>query len=124
MTKTVLLVEDDPMVMQCTEETLQGIDGVAVVTAKNGADALALVDGGLAFDLLLTDRQMPRMGGEALIAELRRRGCSQPFILMTGDLNVPPVIPGADLVATKPFYGRALVAAVLDRLPAPSPPAA
>lgn len=118
MTKTILLVDDSPMVMQCTLDVLGLLDGVQVVTAKNGVEAVALVESGLAFDLLLTDRQMPLMGGEALVIELRSRGCGQPFILMTGDVTVPKSIPGVDIIIRKPYRVFELLDAVRDRMDA------
>ena len=118
MAQTILLVDDDQMVIQCTLDVLGLIDGIKVVTAKNGVEAVGLVEGGLIFDLLLTDWQMTLMGGEALVTELRSRGCCQPFILMTGDARVPKTIPGVDLVILKPYDVSELIDAVRDRMDA------
>lgn len=103
MAKTILLAEDDTPLRTFLSELLAEQGGFEVRAAANGKEALALVEGGLAFDALLTDRRMPLMGGEALIAALRSRGCKQCMVLMTGDIIVPDHVPGADMVVHKPM---------------------
>ena len=103
MAKTVLLVEDDASLRACLAELLSLEGGFTVRTAENGQDALAQIDGGLAFDALLTDRRMPLMGGEQLLKEVRARGLKQLTVLMTGDIIVPDHIDGADMVVRKPM---------------------
>lgn len=103
MPKTILLVDDDKALRSCLSDILCGEGGFTVVTAVNGEDALRLVDGGQTFDVLLTDRRMPVMGGEALVASLRERGLRQYMILMTGDVVIPREVPGIDLVVRKPM---------------------
>ncbi|HJU06177.1 MAG TPA: response regulator [Nitrospiraceae bacterium] len=64
--KTILLVEDDPVVRQVTSEILT-MNGYRVLEAKGGEEAMSLSDrhgGGI--DLLLTDVVMPKMSGRDL----------------------------------------------------------
>jgi CheY-like chemotaxis protein len=64
--KTILLVEDDPVVRQVASEILT-MNGYRVLEAKGGDEAMSLSDrhsGGI--DLLLTDVVMPRMSGREL----------------------------------------------------------
>ncbi|HTM68196.1 MAG TPA: response regulator [Candidatus Binatia bacterium] len=103
MPKTILLVEDDPSLRSCLADILSGEGGFTISTAADGTEALRLIDEGLSFDVLLTDRRMPLMGGEALITALRKRGLRQYMILMTGDVLVPGTLPGANLVVRKPM---------------------
>lgn len=103
MPKTVLLVDDDRMLRKCLDDMLSSHGGFVVHTAENGADALRKVEGGLAFDVLLTDKDMPEMRGDALVAELRTRGFRQFMILMTGDVRANASYPGVDLLVAKPF---------------------
>lgn len=103
MPKTILLVEDDESLRRCLSDILSSEGGFSVTAARDGTEALSLVDGGLAFDALLTDRRMPLMGGEQLITELRKRGLRQFMVLMTGDVVVPDRLPGADMVVHKPM---------------------
>ena len=69
----ILLVEDEEMVRELAAEMLSSL-GYEVIQAKNGLDALDRVEGREhEIDLLLTDVVMPKMGGEKLYLELRRR---------------------------------------------------
>ncbi len=120
MAKTVLVVEDDPQLRACFSDILSEQGGFTILLAKDGADALRQIDGGLAFDVLLTDRRMPNMGGEALIAELRRRGFRQFFILMSGDVRLPEEIPGADRVEHKPLSIFGLIDVIKAAVPRPA----
>jgi putative nucleotidyltransferase with HDIG domain len=67
----LLVVEDDPIVRDFCERLLR-MKGYQVRTAENGRVALERLREG-PFDLLLTDLQMPEMGGIALLHELRER---------------------------------------------------
>jgi DNA-binding NtrC family response regulator len=76
------------------------------VTAINGRDGLEKFRQG-DFDIVLTDRAMPEMNGDALAAEIKRIKPSQPIILLTGfgDLMASSgeKPTGVDLVVGKPF---------------------
>ncbi|HET7453500.1 MAG TPA: response regulator [Thermoanaerobaculia bacterium] len=58
----VLVVEDDPEVRDVIEELLR-IEGFAVQSAVDGAEALARIRTGLRPSLILLDSMMPRMNG-------------------------------------------------------------
>lgn len=103
MPKTVLLVDDDRMLRQCLDDMLSSHGGFVVHTAENGAAALRKIEAGLAFDVLLTDKDMPELRGDQLVTELRRRNFRQFMILMTGDVRAPDAFPGVDLLVRKPF---------------------
>ena len=64
----ILLVEDEPLPFH---EFLK-ISGYQVTQAKNGQEALDLLEGGLKPDLILTDFNMPQMNGLQLINRLKR----------------------------------------------------
>ena len=71
--ETVLIVEDDPLVRSYVDTQLQSL-GYRTLSAANGAEALAIADGGAAFDLLFTDVIMPgRLNGRQLAAEMAQR---------------------------------------------------
>ncbi|HKX44261.1 MAG TPA: response regulator [Burkholderiaceae bacterium] len=50
----------------------------------SGEEALALIDAGSRFDLVLTDLRLPRMGALDLMREVQVRGIEVPFIVITG----------------------------------------
>ena len=82
--ETVLMVEDNPEVCVMGEAILSDL-GYAVVTAASGDEALALIEGGLSFDLLFTDIVMPgRLNGVQLAHEVRRRTPEKGVLLTTG----------------------------------------
>jgi len=56
--ETILVVEDDEMVRKSVIMQLEGL-GYRTLAASNGAEALALVDQGVPFDVLFTDIVMP-----------------------------------------------------------------
>jgi two-component system, chemotaxis family, chemotaxis protein CheY len=68
----VLVVEDSTTMRQLICLALKKIQGIVLVEAKDGKDALAKL-GEITPDLLLTDLNMPEMDGFTLIAELRTK---------------------------------------------------
>ena len=118
----ILVVEDEPLVRELLGVYLKE-EQHEFVTAVNGRDGLEKFREG-EFDLVLTDRAMPEMNGDALAAEIKRAKPSQPVILLTGfgDLMAssgekPTAI---DLVVGKPFtLGtlRKAIAQVMERAP-------
>jgi two-component system chemotaxis response regulator CheY len=69
MTKTVLIVDDSPTMRRMVGDTLRGA-GYGVVEGVNGEDALRKL-GGQSVSLVITDFNMPVMGGIALVNRLR-----------------------------------------------------
>lgn len=79
--KRVLVADDSPVVRELLKEILVS-SGLEVLTVVDGVDALN------AFtrdepDLVLTDLEMPRMGGFELLAEIRRRSQRVPVVVLT-----------------------------------------
>ncbi len=81
----ILVVEDDAAVRESLAAALELL-GYRVRTAANGREALTFFDeeGADAVDLVLCDWVMPIMGGQALLSELKARGISLPFVVLTG----------------------------------------
>jgi CheY-like chemotaxis protein len=105
--ETILVVEDDPMVRNSVIVQLQSL-GYQTIAAGNGAEALAIIDSEVAFDLLFTDVIMSgSLNGRQLADEaLRRRpgvkvlftsGYTENAIIHHGRLD-----PGVLLLA-KPY---------------------
>jgi CheY-like chemotaxis protein len=71
--ETILCVEDDNEVRAYVTGQLKG-PGYEVISASNAAEALAIVEAGIAFDLLFTDIVMPgNMNGRQLAEKLAGR---------------------------------------------------
>jgi CheY-like chemotaxis protein len=77
-----VLVVDDAAVDQRLAEKLLTKEGLTVVTANDGNEALEVLKKTTP-DLVLTDMQMPGMGGLELVEEIRSRYPAVPVILMT-----------------------------------------
>src|SRR5215212_7555335 len=84
----VLVAEDEALIALSLADLLEA-EGYEVALAPDGADALdAARCLGSALDVLVTDLNMPRMGGEDLIRALRAERPGLPVVVVTG--SVPP----------------------------------
>jgi len=111
--KTILVVDDEPSIAQIATDYLRH-GGFGVVTASNGADALALARAQRP-DLIVLDLGLPRMDGIEVAKTLRREG-DIPIIMLTARIEESDRLAGLELGAddyvTKPFSPRELVARV------------
>jgi two-component system, cell cycle sensor histidine kinase and response regulator CckA len=109
----ILLVEDDPLVRTVSAELLARA-GYDVDDVPGGEEALNRIDGGLAYDLVVTDFMMPRMTGLQLVSELRRREIDVPVIYTSGyaDQGMLPEDGRRARFVAKPFSGREVTAAI------------
>ena len=77
----IVVVDDEPDVREILSLTLE-IAGYTVTTAKDGAEAIAMVADRRP-RLVITDIHMPRMRGDELAEELARRfGTSSPPVII------------------------------------------
>jgi CheY-like chemotaxis protein len=103
----VLVVDDDPVMRHTTSALLASI-GFEAECVEDGELALARVAQGGTWDLILTDLDMPKVGGETLIASLRRTGrtAATPIIVLTGsssdETEISAMDAGADDYVRKP----------------------
>ena len=79
---TLLLVDDEPLVLEALRRTLRS-EGYRLLVAHSPAEALALLETE-AVDLLISDIDMPHMSGIELALEVRRRHPGVVRILLTG----------------------------------------
>ena len=79
---TVLLVEDDPTLLDMLAKTLERAE-FAVITAIHGVDALAKMRSRHA-DVVVTDIMMPEMDGFELIRSLHATWPDLPIVAMSG----------------------------------------
>ncbi|HEY0711883.1 MAG TPA: PAS domain S-box protein, partial [Polyangia bacterium] len=94
--ETILVVEDEESVRRFIERAL-GARGYRIVAAKNGREALAVLQKrGDAVDLLLTDLMMPEMGGRELSNRLRAGpgALAQPLpiLFMSGSAKAADIL--------------------------------
>jgi len=80
----VLVVDDDPALLQALPEALRlRMAGVTVDTADSGAAALDRI-AAREYDAIVIDIKMPGMDGLALLAEIRARRPDAPVLMITG----------------------------------------
>jgi two-component system cell cycle sensor histidine kinase/response regulator CckA len=80
---TILLVEDEDMVRAVAERALTR-HGYTVLTASNGEDALEVLNGGAAIDMLISDVVMPTMDGPTMVRIARKTWPDLPILFMSG----------------------------------------
>ena len=115
------LVVDDQFINRTILERQLVSCGVAVTLCRSGAEALAALARGEAYDVLLTDHEMPEMDGLALAARARAGGWGMPIVLLSSNPAAARESDGAgDLAAIlqKPIL-RADLYARLQALSAP-----
>ncbi|MCA9686183.1 MAG: response regulator transcription factor, partial [Myxococcales bacterium] len=110
----LLLVDDDPKLREVVGYALQR-EGYAVTEARDGAQALALLQGAR-FDLLVVDVSMPEVDGFDLIRRLRAEDGDTPVLFLSARSEEIDRILGLELggddYVTKPFSTRELVTRV------------
>jgi len=80
---SVLYVDDEPVLLEIFKLFLERRPDIFVSTASSVDQAMALLDS-LAFDVIISDYQMPGTDGIAFLKLLRANNLSIPFILYTG----------------------------------------
>jgi signal transduction histidine kinase/CheY-like chemotaxis protein len=121
----ILLVDDEEEILESTRASLESM-GFTVRTASDGRAAEETVASAPDdLDLVLTDINMPGMGGVELLTRLKRLRPDLPIVMMTGyselmtDAEARAL--GAERIVMKPFRPANLariVAEILGRSPA------
>jgi CheY-like chemotaxis protein len=103
--RLVLVVDDEIDLLEVVTDRLEA-DGYRVVTARDGAEALERLTATEPGCIIL-DLKMPRLGGLAALAALRRQAPEAHVIVLTGSPNRPLAeacrAEGADDFLLKPF---------------------
>lgn len=117
MSKTILAVDDSVTMLQTISLALEK-EGFKVVTAKDGMDALNVLNKGEKFHVIITDVNMPNMDGITLTAEIRKLNQHKftPIIILTTESQAGKKDEGKQAGATgwivKPFKPEQLIAVV------------
>lgn len=101
----ILIVDDDDVCRELLQEATQE-EGVEVILAANGMEALKKLSSG-AVDILITDLNMPRMDGLKLLAHAREIYPNILAIIITGygsmETAIDAIRKGAYDYILKPF---------------------
>jgi PAS domain S-box-containing protein len=100
----VLMVDDEPDILDISKEFLEQIRNISVNTASSAAHALDMIKI-QEYDIIISDYQMPGKDGIQLLKEIRETGNKVPFIIFTGKGREEVVIKafenGADFYVQK-----------------------
>jgi CheY-like chemotaxis protein len=117
-----ILVADDDEAIRKTMSDLLAKDGLIVEIASDGLEAIEKIDGGVQYDLILTDIKMPKRDGYEIYSHVRDKHRTLPVILMTAFGYDPSHsilkarMKGLEVVLFKPFKVTMLRKAVRDAL--------
>jgi DNA-binding response OmpR family regulator len=113
-----LVVEDEPRILAFVVKGLEA-DGFAVDPAADGVDALRLARAG-SYSAVILDLLLPRIGGLALLRELRQHQPDLPVIILSARSDLATKLRGFECGANdylaKPFALAELIARIRAQL--------
>ncbi len=119
--QTVLVIDDEEALLELTRTILESF-GYKVITAQNGIQGIERFRENQAdIKLLITDKDMPTLGGTGAIGAITELAPQLPIIITSGD--APP--PGSEMpncrTLQKPYTMEELLMLVAESLKAASP---
>lgn len=116
----LLLVDDDSNLLRALTRGLQRRD-FAVTEFTDPEEALAAVEAGGSFDVLITDQSMPKLSGVELARAIRRSNPTLPIVLCSGFLRNSAAddaaAMGVDVIVEKPAMPSEIATAIAKLLP-------
>jgi len=97
MQRRILIVDDEAYIASLLRMGLENLPNCEIMIATSGTEALYYLTR-QAFDLLITDFQMPVMDGVALASGARQLYPYLPIIMITGASNQIPAKQVADII--------------------------
>ncbi len=117
--KTILLVDDDPKILDMLALTLQ--PNYEVLTAEDGVNAAHIYERNIeSIEALVTDLEMPRLSGGSLAEWIHHIRPQLPVIIISGSLHqaVAASLPQGPMISFlgKPFEPNQLEAVLQGAL--------
>jgi CheY-like chemotaxis protein len=81
--KRILLVDDDPDILDIIRLELEDDPGSSVDACRSGEEALGHAEKQV-YDVIVSDLRMPGMDGAKLVKTLRNQGCHSLIIIYSG----------------------------------------
>ncbi|RKX89530.1 MAG: response regulator [Spirochaetes bacterium] len=120
MGKRIFIVDDSAVMIMSLKQILD-MEGFEVVSAKDGMEALEKIKEGLKPDLIITDVNMPRMGGLDFIKNVRPILKFVPILVLTTESDIEKRTEAKNMGATgwlvKPVGGEDLLKVINQVLP-------
>ncbi len=120
MAKKIFIIDDSAVMITSLKQILD-MEGFEVITAKDGVDALEKIKDGLKPDLIITDVNMPRMGGLDFIKNVRPILKFVPILVLTTESDIEKRTEAKNMGATgwlvKPVDGKDLMNVIKQVLP-------
>ncbi|MCA1609738.1 MAG: PAS domain-containing protein [Acidobacteria bacterium] len=121
--RTVLFVEDEPLLLQSVRQLLEE-EGYRVLTAEDGVAAVEMFEARHGeIDVVVTDVGLPRLGGWEAFRRMKEIDPDVSAILVSGilgaELRASYVEAGARMTLRKPYSAEELIRCVGEALGAP-----
>ena len=118
MINKILIVEDDLGLQEYVKELLLD-NGYSAEVASDGISALNTLKKSQP-DLVILDLGLPKIAGEAVIADMKKKYPDLPVVILTAKDESSDIVHGLNLGAddyiTKPFVAEILLARIKARL--------
>lgn len=95
-TLKILFVEDEEDLVEIISDTLTKLEA-NFLTARNGEEALNIIEKNHDIDLIVTDINMPVMNGIIMIQELQKKGNKIPIVIMSAHTEMDYIKKAKDL---------------------------
>jgi CheY-like chemotaxis protein len=82
----ILLVDDEPAIREVQRRTLEA-EGYVVTEAGSGLEGIAALAQSAQVDLLLADLDMPGLGGDEMVRQIRTMRPDLPVLYVTGHID-------------------------------------
>lgn len=111
----VLVVDDEEPIRQMERRILEK-GGYRVIEARGGVEGVAMLKDGKALDLLIADLDMPELGGEEMVRQIRAARPDLKVLYVTAHidrlLDVRQMLWEGEAFLDKPFTAKGLLEAV------------
>jgi two-component system NtrC family sensor kinase len=91
----LIIVDDEPVVLHLLATVFEGVEDLEVVQCPDGKSALAAMAGGV--DVLLTDKNLPDIGGLELAKRVREFQADAEVIVITGYASLDTALAALEL---------------------------
>ena len=112
----IMIVEDNKIEKEMLQGDLEKV-GFDCVSTENGLEALSYLKDNTV-DLIISDQNMPEIGGLELLQQVKKRFGDIPFVMLTGEGSISSAVisikEGANDYLQKPYNLEELLR-VIDR---------